>query len=139
MSVSSQPYTEPVILFDGICNYCNGMVNFIIRQDKNAVFKFAALQSEAGQALLEKYNLPKHDFESIILIDNGKAFSNSTAGLRLYNKLPWYWKWTQVFWIIPRFLRDAAYNLVARNRYKLFGKKDACMIPGPSVRSRFLS
>jgi predicted DCC family thiol-disulfide oxidoreductase YuxK len=139
MSVSSQPYTEPVILFDGICNYCNGMVNFIIRQDKNAVFKFAALQSEAGQALLEKYNLPKQDFESIILIDNGKAFSNSTAGLRLYNKLPWYWKWTQVFWIIPRFLRDAAYNLVARNRYKLFGKKDACMIPGPSVRSRFLS
>lgn len=112
-----------IILFDGVCNYCNRMMNFIIKQDKKKVFRFAALQSPAGQKLLEEFDLPKNDFDSFILIDKGKIYKSSTAGLRVGNKFPWYWKWSQVFWIIPKFLRDAIYNIIARNRYKWFGKK----------------
>ncbi|MBD0297754.1 MAG: thiol-disulfide oxidoreductase DCC family protein [Flavisolibacter sp.] len=130
--------TNPIILFDGVCNFCNGMVLFIIKQDKQKVFRFAALQSEAGQRLLETYQLPRNDFDSFLLIENGKVYRSSTAGLRLYNKLPWYWMWMQVFWIVPKIFRDAVYDFIARNRYKWFGKKETCMIPTPDVRSRFL-
>jgi predicted DCC family thiol-disulfide oxidoreductase YuxK len=124
--------------FDGVCNFCNDAVNFIIRQDKKKIFRFAALQSEAGQKLLTTFHLPKENFTSFILIDEGKVYKGSTAGLRLYNKLPWFWKWTQVFWLVPKTIRDAIYQFIARNRYKWFGKKEACMIPTPDVRSRFL-
>jgi predicted DCC family thiol-disulfide oxidoreductase YuxK len=130
---------HPVVLFDGVCNFCNASVNFLIRQDKKNVFRFAPLQSEYGQKLLETYQLPKKQLDSFVLIDNGKVYKSSNAGLRLYGKLPWYWKWTQLFWIVPRFIRDGVYNLIARNRYRWFGKKDSCMIPTPSVRNRFLS
>jgi predicted DCC family thiol-disulfide oxidoreductase YuxK len=128
----------PVILFDGVCNFCSGMVNFIIRQDKNKKFRFAALQSDAGQKLLKEYNLPVENFESFILIDKGKVYKSSTAGLRLYNQLPWYWKWTQLFWIFPAFIRNGVYNFIAKHRYKWFGKKDSCMVPTADIKSRFL-
>lgn len=128
----------PVILFDGVCNFCNAGINFIIRQDKKKVFRFAALQSDAGQKILKQYNLPTEGFESFILIANGKVYKKSAAGLRVYGKLPWYWKWTQAFWIAPKFLRDAIYNWIARNRYKWFGKKEECMVPTPELRSRFI-
>ena len=130
---------HPIVLFDGVCNFCNSTVNFLLKQDKNVVLKFAAFQSDAGQLLLRQYKLPPDNFDSFILIENGKAYKSSTAGLRLYNKLPWYWKWTQIFWIVPRPIRDAVYNIIARNRYRWFGKKDSCMIPSASIRSRFLS
>ena len=130
--------SHPIILFDGVCNYCNSMVNFIIRQDRKKIFRFAALQSDAGQELLMQYHLPTTQMDSFILIDDGKAYQRSTAALHLYNKLPWYWKWIQVLWIVPGFLRDAVYNLIARNRYKWFGKKETCMMPNAEVRERFL-
>ena len=136
---TSEQLNQPVILFDGICNFCNAGINFIIKQDKKKRFRFAALQSEAGQRLLQQYGLPKAGFESFVLIENGKVYQRSTAGLRVYGKLPWYWKWTQFAWIAPRFFRDGVYDFIARNRYKWFGKKAACMIPSPDVRSRFLS
>jgi predicted DCC family thiol-disulfide oxidoreductase YuxK len=129
---------QPVILFDGICNFCNAGINFIIRQDKNKIFRFAALQSEAGQKLLKQYGLPTEGFGSFIFIDDGKVYQRSAAGLKVYGKLPWYWKWTQFGWIAPRFLRDGVYDFIARNRYRWFGKKEKCMIPSPDVRSRFL-
>jgi predicted DCC family thiol-disulfide oxidoreductase YuxK len=129
---------HPVILFDGVCNYCNGMVNFLIRKDRKEILRFAALQSKAGQELLQQYKLPTTAFDTFILIEQGKVYKRSSAALRLYNKLPWYWKWTQVFWIVPRILRDAVYNLIARNRYKWFGKKEECMVPTEDVKSRFL-
>ena len=129
---------QPIILFDGVCNFCNAGVNFIIKQDKKKVFRFAALQSEAGQQLANQYGLPKKDFESFVLIDNNKAYKKSAAGFKVYGKLPWYWKWTQIFWIVPRFITDAFYDFIARNRYNWFGKKEQCMIPTPDVRSRFL-
>ena len=129
---------KPVILFDGGCNYCNGMVNFLIRQDKQHRFLFAPLQSNAGQELLGQFGLNTTQLDSFIFISDGKAYLRSTAGLKLYNQLPWYWKWTQLFWIVPRVIRDAVYNFIARNRYKWFGKRDQCMVPGAEVRERFL-
>lgn len=130
---------KPIILFDGVCNFCNASVNFIIRQDKKNVFRFAALQSKAGQELLAKYHLPQTQINSFILVDRGKIYKRSAAGFKVYGKLPWYWKWTQIFWIVPRFITDAVYDFVAKNRYKWFGKKEECMIPTPQVRSRFLN
>ncbi len=129
---------HPIILFDGVCNFCNTSINFIIRQDKKKIFRFAALQSGAGKEFLEKYILPKDYLESFILIDKGKVYKSSAAGLKLYNKLPWYWKWTQIFWIVPKFIRDGVYNFIAKNRYKWFGKKESCMVPSPKLKERFL-
>ena len=131
-------FPHPIILFDGVCNFCNAGINFVINQDRKKVFRFAALQSEAGQRLLQQYSLPKKDFNSFILIDGGIVYKSSTAGLRLYNKLPWFWKWTQIFWIVPKFLRDRVYNIIARNRYNWFGKKEECMIPNEGVKNRFI-
>ncbi len=129
---------HPVILFDGVCNFCNAGVNFILRQDRFKVFRFAALQSGAGKKILAKFQLPEKDFDSFLLLENNKLYKYSTAGLRIYGKLPWYWKWTQVFWLVPAFLRDPVYHLIARNRYKWFGKKDQCMVPSADIRDRFL-
>jgi predicted DCC family thiol-disulfide oxidoreductase YuxK len=109
-----------------------------MRQDNKNIFRFAALQSDAGQRLLKTNNIPANGFNSFILIDNGKVYKSSTAGLRLYNKLPWYWKWTQIFWIVPKFIRDGVYNVIAKNRYKWFGKKEECMIPNEDVKNRFI-
>lgn len=129
---------QPVILFDGVCNFCNALVNFVIRQDKKNIFRFAALQSGSGKKLLEEYNIDWKESDSFVLIENNKAWQRSTATLKLYNKLPWYWKWTQIFWIVPEFIRDGIYSFIARNRYKWFGRKEECMIPNPAVRQKFL-
>ena len=129
---------HPVLLFDGVCNFCNAGINYIIRQDKKKLYRFATLQSEAGQQLLQQYQLPTKQFDSFVLIENAKAYTKSTAGLRVYRSLPWYWKWTQAFWIFPRFIRDAVYDFIAKNRYKWFGRKEECMVPTADVQSRFL-
>ena len=129
---------KPVILFDGVCNFCNAMVNFIIRHDKKNIFIFAALQSESGKKLLEQYKIDWKANDSFVVIENGKAHIKGNAALKLYNKLPWYWKWTQFFWIVPRFIRDGVYNFIAKNRYKWFGKKEECMIPSAGVKEKFL-
>jgi len=114
------------------------MVNFIIRQDKYNQFLFTPLQSETGKQLLIRHQLPLDNLDSFVLIDHDKAFLRSTAVLTVLKKLSFHWKWTQIFWIIPLFIRDRVYNLIARNRYKWFGKKESCMIPAPEVKARFL-
>lgn len=129
---------NPVILFDGVCNFCNSIINFIIRQDKKNRFRFATLQSNSGKKLLEQYKIDWKQSDSFVVIENGKAYQKSNAALRLYNKLPWYWKWTQIFWIVPKFIRDGVYNFIAKNRYKWYGKRDECMVPTAEVRERFL-
>ena len=129
---------KPIILFDGVCNFCNGSVNFLIRRDKKNVFRFAALQSQTAQKLLAQYKKQKKGFESFVLMQDGKAYEKSSAALKVLKKLPWYWKWAQVFWIVPKFIRDGVYDVIARNRYKWFGKKEECMIPTSEVRNRFL-
>jgi predicted DCC family thiol-disulfide oxidoreductase YuxK len=130
---------HPIILFDGVCNFCNGAINFVLRQDKKGIFRFAALQSQAGQKLLQQHNLSTKEFDSFVLIDNGKIYKKSAASLRVMNRLPWYWKEAQLFRIIPAAFRDAIYDFIAKNRYKWFGKKEQCMVPTPEIRNRFLN
>lgn len=129
---------QPIILFDGVCNFCNGVVNFLIKQDKEKKLRFAALQSEAGKKILVQYGFPVHYRQSFIFINKSKASRKSTAALKLFNQLPWYWKWMQIFWIVPKFLRDAVYEFVSKHRYEWFGKKNQCMVPTADTKSRFL-
>jgi predicted DCC family thiol-disulfide oxidoreductase YuxK len=128
-----------IILFDGVCNFCNGSVNFIIDRDPGAYFKFAPLQSEIGEKLIKEHGINKAETDSVILIEDGKVYTHSTAALRVARKLKGAWSWFYGFTIVPKFIRDAAYKLFAKNRYKMFGKQDACMLPTPDVRARFLA
>jgi len=126
-----------IVLFDGVCNFCNSTINFIIRHDREKEFTFAPLQSEVGQSLRAEYKIdPLSD--SIILIQDGKAFTHSSAVLRVARKLGGAWSFAYILIIVPRFIRDAAYRFIAANRYHWFGKRDLCMIPTPEVRERFL-
>lgn len=128
---------DRIVLFDGVCNFCNGAVNFIIRNDPDGRFKFAPLQSEVGQRLRAKFEIGD-DVDSIILVENEDAFMHSSAALRIARGLGGIWSVGYVFIVVPPFIRDWFYKLFAKNRYKLFGKKDVCMIPTPDVRRRFL-
>ena len=129
---------QQVILFDGVCNLCNRSVQFIIKRDKQKKFLFASLQGKAGQALLKKFNLQADDFNSFILIDGNKIYSRSAGALRMLKELGGGWKLFYAWMIVPRFIRDAVYNWIARNRYKWYGKRDECMVPTPELRERFL-
>ena len=130
---------KAIVLFDGVCNFCNGTVNFIIRRDRKDNFRFAALQSEIGQKLLRQYDLNAPGIDSVVLIENGKAFTHSTAALKIARHLGGAWQIFSVFQFVPRPARDFFYRLFARNRYRLFGKKDICMMPTPELKARFLS
>jgi predicted DCC family thiol-disulfide oxidoreductase YuxK len=128
-----------VILFDGVCNLCNSSVNFIIDRDTKNEFRFAALQSEVGQRLLSSMPAASlKDFDSVVLIEGDRIYKKSTAALRIARSLKGIWSWLYIFILIPRFLRDPIYNLIANNRYRWFGKKDSCRIPTAELRSRFL-
>lgn len=128
---------KPVILFDGVCNLCSGSVQFILKRDKQEKFLFSSLQSVYGQKILDKYHLPSDNFNSFILYQDGKIYSRSTAALKIFQQLKG-WSWVKVLWIIPNFLRDAVYNIIASNRYKWFGKKEECWLPSPELKARFL-
>lgn len=130
---------NPIILFDGVCNLCNSSVQFVIRKDKKKQFRFASLQSDAGEKLLSVYHLNRNGYDSFVLIDKGNAYVRSTAALKVAQKLSGAWKLLYIFIIVPAFIRNAIYNLIAQNRYKWFGKKDSCMIPSPELHSRFLA
>jgi predicted DCC family thiol-disulfide oxidoreductase YuxK len=129
---------QPLILFDGVCNLCNGVVRFVIRQDKKGALQFAPLQSAAAQKLLQQMHLPQKDFETFLLIENGKVFQKSSAALQVAKHFKWYWQWLQVFWMVPKPVRDAAYGFVAQHRYQWFGKKDTCMLPDAKLKNRFI-
>lgn len=126
-----------VILFDGVCNFCDASVQFILNRDPKGIFHFASLQSEAGQNLVEKYNVPA-DVDSMILIEDDKVYYKSTAALRISRHLQGAWKWLYGFIIIPSPIRNIVYDLIAKNRYKWFGQKESCMLPPPNIRKRFL-
>jgi predicted DCC family thiol-disulfide oxidoreductase YuxK len=127
-----------IILFDGVCNFCNASVNFIIDRDKKGIFQFAALQSEIGQEILRKNGLNATTFDSIILINDKKVYQKSDAALEIARNLDGFWKIFYIFKIIPPFLRNSIYDLIAKNRYRFFGKSDTCRIPTPELRTRFL-
>ena len=130
---------KPIVLFDGVCNLCNSAVQFIIRHDKKNTFMFTSLQSDTGKKLLAQYDLPLNELNSFILIENNKAYTRSSGALRVIKKLKGLWPLLYGFIIVPKFIREGVYNWVGRNRYKWFGKQEACMIPTPELKARFLN
>jgi predicted DCC family thiol-disulfide oxidoreductase YuxK len=126
-----------IILFDGVCNFCEGSVQFIIKRDPVGHFQFASLQSKTGERLLKQLEVKNH-LESLVLIENHRYYKKSTAALRIFRNLKGGWKLLYVFRIIPTPIRDFFYDWIAKNRYKWFGKKDSCMIPTTEIRNRFL-
>lgn len=128
-----------IILFDGICNLCNGSVIFILRHEKDPVFQFASIQSEAGKELLEWCGLPSNYDQAVVYIENGKVYLGSTAALKIGQGLIFPWSLLSfVGFVVPKFIRDWVYNQIAQHRYQWFGKKDVCMVPTESLRARFL-
>lgn len=127
-----------IVLFDGVCNLCNGLVRFIIKRDRNGKFKFASLQSEIGQQWLLRFGLAKNEFESFVLIEGDKYYVKSAAALKMLRGLGGIWKVFYVFILVPRPVRDFIYDLIAKSRYRIFGKKNICMIPTPELKERFL-
>lgn len=129
-----------IILFDGVCNLCNGFVQFVIKKEKKNTFQFAALQSEIAQNLLKEYGLSSNKIDSIVLIDvqKQKASTESSAALLIMKELKGFYSWLYVFIVLPKFFRDAVYKLVAKNRYRWFGKEESCMIPSAELKEKFL-
>jgi len=133
-----KPENKKIILFDGVCNLCSSSVNFVIKRDKRDVFRFAALQEDIGKELVAVHNIDPAKTDSIVFIDHGKAYVKSTAALRAAKYLPGAWPLLYGFMIVPRFIRNWVYDIVARNRYKWYGKQESCMIPTPELRAKFL-
>ena len=129
---------KPIIFFDGVCNLCNSSVQFILKKDTNNVFLFSSLQSDAAKGILLQYNLENFDLSSIILVENNVIYQKSTAVLKIAKRLTGISKYTYVFIIVPKFIRDGVYSLIAKNRYKWFGKRDSCMLPTAALKLRFL-
>ncbi len=128
-----------IVLFDGICNLCNHIVRFLIDKDSKKRFRFASLQSDIGQKIVKKFNLSTIEVNTIILVEGEKCYTKSTAVLRIAKMLKAPWPILFGFIIIPRFFRDALYNIISKRRYRWFGKMDKCSIPTEELRDRFLS
>ena len=127
-----------IILFDGVCNLCNGVVRFIIRNDKKGRFRFASLQSDKGKILLKKHGMVENQMNTIVYIRTDMVYVQSDAAMEIAKDLGYPWKILYGFVILPGFIRDGIYNLIARNRYRIFGKKESCMVADESVKWRFL-
>jgi len=128
----------PIILFDGVCNLCCGWVQFLIRMDKKAIFRFASLQSESGQKLLIRYGLPVEAMETVIYIKEQQYFSASAAVLEILKDLGGIWKMLLIFRLIPKKIRDSIYRYIAGHRYRIFGKRSSCMLATAETVKRFL-
>jgi predicted DCC family thiol-disulfide oxidoreductase YuxK len=129
---------ENIIIFDGVCNLCNGLVRFVIKNDRKGTIRFAPLQSDFGRHLQSAINTGKRNSDTVVYSRKGINFFRSDAVLYILKDLGGPWRILYGLRIIPRFLRDYIYNVVAANRYRVFGKRDTCMIPGPEIKERFL-
>jgi len=127
-----------LVMFDGVCNLCNGFVQFVIRRDMADRFRFASLQSDFARKQLRGYGLDPHALYSVIVVDNRKLYQRSDAVLRVAGYLPGLWPMLKAFQIVPRFIRDGVYKVIAASRYRWFGRQKTCMVPDPSLRSHFL-
>jgi predicted DCC family thiol-disulfide oxidoreductase YuxK len=130
---------RPVVLFDGVCNLCNGVVAFLLPRDDRERLLFASLQSDAGQALLVEHGLPTAELDSIVLVDGDRVYTKSAAVIRIAELLGWPYRFARLGRLLPSRLRDRLYDVVAANRYDWFGRRDRCMVPEENVRDRFLS
>jgi predicted DCC family thiol-disulfide oxidoreductase YuxK len=129
---------KSIIFFDGVCNLCNNSVQFIIKRDKHKRFLYASLQSDAARDILLQFKIKNSYLDSIILVENGKLYQKSTAILKIAKELNGLWKLNYGFIIIPKSIRDYVYGIIAKNRYKWFGKRSVCMIPTGEMKLRFL-
>jgi predicted DCC family thiol-disulfide oxidoreductase YuxK len=129
---------ERVIVFDGVCNWCNAWVNFTIKRDPRKKFRFATLQSTQAQQILKDLRLPPKGFETFLLLEQGRIFTKSTAALRIARQLSGLWPLLYLGNVVPRPLRDAVYDYVARRRYRWMGKAATCRVPTPTERDRFV-
>lgn len=127
-----------IVMFDGVCNLCNGVVRWVIPRNPSNNIKFAALQSVAGQRLLQNHIIDTSAIDSVIVVDGDTVFVESDAALRICQDLRWPWPLLRYLRIIPRALRDTIYRWVARNRYRWFGRRDQCMLPSPAHVQRFI-
>lgn len=128
-----------IILFDGVCNLCNKVILFIIKKDKKALFRFAAIQSGAGQSLLKEYISGDEQNTTLYYIHNKKCYRKSTAVLHILKQLGGMWKCFYPLILIPPCIRDVVYHIISRHRYKLFGKRQKCMLPTPEIKNRFIT
>lgn len=128
---------KPVILFDGVCNLCQGSVQFVLKRDKKSLFRFASLQSPYGEKIQQQFGITPGQLNSFILYQEGKIYTHSQGALKMLSQLPG-WGWAKVFLWVPRFIRDGIYNLIAKNRYKWFGKKEECWLPRAEWKGVFL-
>lgn len=136
---SPEPPTDrPVLLFDGVCNLCNTLVQFIIEHDPEGHFRFASLQSSAARALLEQFDLPTDEFDTFVLVEGDEYFTRSTAALKVARHLGLPWSLLAILLSVPRPVRDLGYDLVANSRYRVFGRRDRCLRPTADQRERFL-
>ena len=130
---------QPIVLFDGICNLCNGSVIFILQYEKRPTFHFASIQSETGIMLLEWCGWPSNFSQEVVLIDRRKVYVGSTAALKIGQQLNFPWSLLSYLGLlVPSFIRDWFYNQIARHRYQWFGKRDVCMVPTEKLKERFL-
>ncbi len=130
---------KSIILFDGICNLCNSSVQFILKHDHKKQFLFASLQSDAATKLLLQLNSKNNKLSSILLIEDNKIYNKSTAALRISRELTPLWNWFYILIIIPTKLRDFIYDIIAKNRYKWFGKRDTCLVDNTKYKKRFIT
>lgn len=130
--------THPIVVFDGVCNFCSSTVQFILKNDVAGRIRFTPFQSPLGRSLVESHSLDPNDVDSLLFVCGDNAFVRSDAALEIARDLSWRWRWLRVFRIVPRVLRDAVYNVIARNRYRWFGKHESCFIPTKEIRDRFL-
>lgn len=129
---------QKIVLFDGVCNLCSSSVQFILKRDKKQQFLFGSLQGEYGQNMLQKFGLPSTEFNSFMLIEGETLYTKSSGALRMLKHLGGGWQLLYAFIIVPKFIRDAVYGWIAKNRYKWFGKKNECWLPRPEWKARFL-
>ena len=129
---------KTVVLFDGVCNFCNASVNFLIDRDPTDRFRFAAQQSDVGQRLMAEHGVTGLTLNTMVVIDNGQILTRSGGAMRILRHMPMPWKLLSVFWLVPWFIRDAVYKVIAKYRYNIFGKHDTCRMPTPEIRAKFL-
>ncbi len=128
----------PIVLFDGVCNLCNGVIKFAIKRDKKELLHFASLQSSPAKELMRQFELDENQLKTFVYIEDNKAYTRSTAGLKLVRNFGGLWPLLYGFIIIPKPIRDIVYNFISNNRYRWFGKEESCMIPSPEIKARFL-
>ena len=131
--------SNSVIFFDGVCNLCNASVQFAIEHDEKSIFKFTALQSTYAEKVLPAFGVNVKKINSIILVENGSLYTKSSAALKIARRLNGLWPLLYVFIVIPKFVRDAIYDVIAKNRYQWWGKQESCWVPTPELKQRFIN